>query len=971
MESETEEECSSELGVSSDYSKNILFVKGPPFNPAEYMVSPSVSDVITKDQILTKRKTLKPFDLKIEPNPFDAQKALKKLKNLLRDKFGRSHVKRQRNLVRYIVRGMSTGFHIEDISSITEIIEYFAFNFTTVPEYIDFLNMILEIAVHPPKILRSSDVLNCKKELSNYFTMFGELLAALDDVCIQERVLGILTSLLVRPVPTDVTCIKLQYCHSAIGESMLPFIVASMLETVCQEMYGRYLEIASQIAIVSKKSCISMIEAGAMEFILWRLDPRYCIREKHIPPADIQNTDAGDIETDGEEYYKIMNAVGHLMWLFLDTIVACNVVCNAPTQNALWSLRYVLHAETRKDSKEAISLRNNLVGIAVKLYVVFREKLPLVQSGLAVDIAMLAVATELGTKNTWAKNINFGSSEADFILKKITMLCCYEMAKDINVWGILREQNVIEGFLHLINPDLTTLSSPWKPSQSFHLLVLALPILSELVPALPDVYINNKGNTRLLKALEWFMDDHFDKFPLLEMLSTLCTLATCVNNTAIIQDLKEQNGVKTVLKICICVLESQALKRDQQDKLTRIFVTLEKLCKNEIKMQACLGNMYVAVCIKFLSRVLKNYEEDSKFDPRLLIAFSGFLWEAVVWCPTLLRAFSEQRGIYLLLDLMEISSYPVQIIFLGLLVDMADAGDTLTHLLTWRDKNGYGILNTLIKIWKKEETLYKVPRTQSGCIADVERPLMTDEQWYLTHCVKNVHMFSPAIAEMMCNARSKIHSLYQLLRQRYLDATKLNESLYSISFSTVQPQNQVYIPLIEHFLVLKLGEVWFEVYRDVLLSGLVPSYCETEALSSLLEQKNRWAYRLKKMQEEIVALQKVNALDHEVKLYRLIRSCCLPSSLDALHELDFITRTSCKDVQIWNKRNQLKEIEGSLNPPSKIDDTHIHRTVVRDTNVSYLCGKYVWFKSEREVLPQRTVMESVSPVMSSCKIENL
>lgn len=110
MESESEEDCSSELSVRSDYCKNILCVKGPPFNPADYMVSPSVSYVTTKNPISAKQKTLRPIDLKIEPNPFDARKALKKLKCLLRDKFGRNHINRQRNLVRCIVKGMSKGF---------------------------------------------------------------------------------------------------------------------------------------------------------------------------------------------------------------------------------------------------------------------------------------------------------------------------------------------------------------------------------------------------------------------------------------------------------------------------------------------------------------------------------------------------------------------------------------------------------------------------------------------------------------------------------------------------------------------------------------------------------------------------------------------------------------------------------------------------------------------------------------------
>lgn len=53
------------------------------------------------------------------------------------------------------------------------------------------------------------------------------------------------------------------------------------------------------------------------------------------------------------------------------------------------SLRYVLHTETKKRTKEAISTRNNLVGIAVKMYSIFQEKLPLLHSGLAVGICDL------------------------------------------------------------------------------------------------------------------------------------------------------------------------------------------------------------------------------------------------------------------------------------------------------------------------------------------------------------------------------------------------------------------------------------------------------------------------------------------------------------------------------------------------------------------------------------------------------
>lgn len=82
-------------------------------------------------------------------------------------------------------------------------------------------------------------------------------------------------------------------------------------------------------------SGVSMIEGGAMEFILCRLDPRYSVRDKHVSPVDALHTDIGDMESDGKDYYKIIGAMGDLMWLFLDAIVVCQVACNVPTQKAL------------------------------------------------------------------------------------------------------------------------------------------------------------------------------------------------------------------------------------------------------------------------------------------------------------------------------------------------------------------------------------------------------------------------------------------------------------------------------------------------------------------------------------------------------------------------------------------------------------------------------------------------------------
>lgn len=74
---------------------------------------------------------------------------------------------------------------------------------------------------------------------------------------------------------------------------------------------------------------------------------------------------------------------------------------------------------------------------------------------------------------------------------------------------------------------------------------------------------------------------------------------------------------------------------------------------------------------------------------------------------------------------------------------------------------------------------------------DVENPLMTNDQWYLTHRYENSQMCSPSIVEMVGSARPKIHGLYQLLKQRYIDRTKIAEESYKLQLESIPDIYQV------------------------------------------------------------------------------------------------------------------------------------------------------------------------------------
>lgn len=274
---------------------------------------------------------------------------------------------------------------------------------------------------------------------------------------------------------------------------------------------------------------------------------------------------------------------------------------------------------------------------------------------------------------------------------------------------------------------------------------------------------------------------------------------------------------------------------------------------------------------------------------------------------------------------------------------MTDEGDAISHLLSWRGKNGFGVLTLLIEVWKKEESKNKVGR-KDGCITDVEKPLMTEEQWYLTNHSKNAHMCSPSIAEMIGSSRPKIHALYQLLNERYGDITKISEESYRLHLDSIPTNFQVYVPLIKHFLALKLGEVWYEVLKDLDVSGVFPTSFDGEMISTLINQKNNWASRVKTLQEEIVALQKSKDLEDEKSFYEFLKNCRLAESLEALRELDYVARTTCKEFQKRKKQQQIKEIEMFT---SNFDE-FLHRTFIPTCNVTHLFCKDVQFQSEKE-----------------------
>lgn len=79
--------------------------------------------------------------------------------------------------------------------------------------------------------------------------------------------------------------------------------------------------------------------------------------------------------------------------------------------------------------------------------------------------------------------------------------------------------------------------------------------------------------------------------------------------------------------------------------------------------------------------------------------------------------FVERGAIFVMLDVIDATIFPVRVIFLGVLCDLCEDGLCETQLCTWRGENKeLGLISLLARIWREEEIRIGTKRTKDGCI---------------------------------------------------------------------------------------------------------------------------------------------------------------------------------------------------------------------------------------------------------------
>lgn len=212
----------------------------------------------------------------------------------------------------------------------------------------------------------------------------------------------------------------------------------------------------------------------------------------------------------------------------------------------------------------------------------------------------------------------------------------------------------------------------------------------------------------------------------------------------------------------------------------------------------------------------------------------------------------------------------MQIIGLGMLVDLCEEESSIPYILTWR-KNGKRYLTLLFDIVRAENKNNEVKLERHGIIGDIYKPLMGKKQSLQTENPKREFESSPAIMDMYGSSRPKVYAILQLIK-RHEDVVDLVNEEYKIQtyepsirdqvclllnfirLSTF-PKFQITMLLMDNFFALKLGEVWVEIAADLKRMGLKLSGIDTNLLSILTLRLPRWALYIQKQQHTLIKKQ--------------------------------------------------------------------------------------------------------------------
>lgn len=131
----------------------------------------------------------------------------------------------------------------------------------------------------------------------------------------------------------------------------------------------------------------------------------------------------------------------------------------------------------------------------------------------------------------------------------------------------------------------------------------------------------------------------------------------------------------------------------------------------------------------------------------------------------------------------------MQVIGLGMLVDLCEEGSCVPYLFTWR-KNGKRYTTLLFDIVRAENKSNEVKLEKYGVIGDIYKPLMGKKQSQEMENPNRKFDSCPSIMDMYGSSRPKVYAIIQLVK-RHQDVVDFVNEEYKIQVFEASIRDQV------------------------------------------------------------------------------------------------------------------------------------------------------------------------------------
>ncbi|XP_022173622.1 uncharacterized protein LOC111036044 [Myzus persicae] len=609
---------------------------------------------------------------------------------------------------------------------------------------------------------------------------------------------GVLQSSVLRRQSVPENSVGLRCCHEAVGMSVLPETLMELVGNVTSQTFlDDLLKLSYTVAAVSGQSAIRMMESDGVRKLVDTLKPNFL----WMPLVSFERF------TLCEFVIMLLNRM-FSVWSSQSSASgdATNFILQPPRvgRNTLETVLCNIKIETERNNENSMKLRNDfcyMLGEIVDNCSIDKDEYSV---DIVTDIVMLCVWPEIIHISHWLEDVPFDPVTENFILKSIMLDIANKVF--INLSSDIKYQQLntflIKEFITLLNVEYSK-----------------------------DIYGDNLHNilNRLLLNLPYLLLNSIDS-----SIKTEC----CTELLAFVKSLKNQKRFSCTMVnaiICIGIVSNDDYDILRKFKTLKADVLINSVILDTLKIQEYdyqdislygLNTLNVfyrenqqnpegqPMVFDTVTRMLELYSVENvdwNINQNILLDLLHFIKNAIIRYNDQVELFIKAKGIEHILNALIISKYPIQLVILTTLVDLASFKSAKCHIKKWKSaKTGKGYLESVCEIWRRETVRFNF----------IDDEFVFQEQRDATTAANLASLCSPTVESMFMCAQPKIYLLVQLVEFAGSEDDRSHcrdEPDHDIEESTIRAcslvpglEDKATVAHIYHYYSLKLGEIWHE-----------------------------------------------------------------------------------------------------------------------------------------------------------------